>query len=528
MRHGTTVRADGAEAFASWFDDASRTGDALHVLLENVGDDPAEQAALLAEPLPGSGVADGALSNSRGDRLTLGEHLVRRWITHEANGIESHPDLRLSTDADLARLLPSVSSANDVGAAETRARVMLELSRTSAHAMLEASTTQIYTRATAPVENLVVDWFSAMRENVDLALTTPLRASGPAPRYSAETSRGTQPWLDSQELTGVVGALAVDAGTGLHAKDTGAAYDRLVDRELAAAQTSVGAGADVRRDIVRLGFLDQAASAALIAVARRQDALNRSAWQGLAEAGHAIDEIRRGGPMGLVSMVHAYAEGGTLRTTSDDLVIALVRSDVELSQTERDDARRADLVTRIEALTGGCADVRSTITIGAGRAPLLPTAGDLRAARHAEIRAAVDAVLDDQASSSAGPATERLRQRTAPTDRVHIVSSRGPAVCPNWTGCRRRRVSRRVHRAGRLCSDLFGTVRRVGGRPTSPRGRRGVRPQTGARRYSGDSVQMPGTANGVRPVRMDPRRKPSTHQLVVQDAAKIKGCLSSR
>ncbi len=29
MRHGTTVRADGAEAFASWFDDAGRTGDAL-------------------------------------------------------------------------------------------------------------------------------------------------------------------------------------------------------------------------------------------------------------------------------------------------------------------------------------------------------------------------------------------------------------------------------------------------------------------------------------------------------------------
>ena len=55
MRHGTTVRADGAEAFTSSFDDAARTGDALHVLLENVGDDPAEQAALLAEPLPARG-----------------------------------------------------------------------------------------------------------------------------------------------------------------------------------------------------------------------------------------------------------------------------------------------------------------------------------------------------------------------------------------------------------------------------------------------------------------------------------------
>ena len=40
-------------------------------------------------------------------------------------------------------------------------------------------------------------------------------------------------------------------------------------------------------------------------------------------------------------MVHTYVDGGTMRTASDDLVIALVRSDVELAQTERDDARRA-------------------------------------------------------------------------------------------------------------------------------------------------------------------------------------------
>ena len=462
MRHGTTVRPDGAEAFASWFDDAARTGDALHVLLENVGDDPAEQAALLAEPLPGPGVTGGALSNSRGDRLTLGEHLVRRWITHEANGIESHPDLRLATDADLARLLSGVVSGTDAGAAETRARVMLELSRTSAHAMLEASTTRIYARSTAPVENLVVDWFSAMRENVDLALMTPLQASGPAPRYSAETSRGTQPWLDSRELAGVVGALAVDTGMGLHAKDAGAAYDRLVDHELAAAQTTVGGGGDVRRDIVRLGFLDQAASAALVAVARRQDALNRSAWQGLAEAGHAIDEIRRGGPMGLVSMVHTYAQGGTLRTTSDDLVIALVRSDVELSQTELDDARRATLVSRVESLAGGCADVRSTITVGAGRAPLLPTAGDLRAARQVEIRAAVDALLDDKAGGSAGSATERLGQRTGPTDRLHIVRPSHdvqPDACPSGRSSPpEKRRGWRAHtcpRTSGLCADVL-------------------------------------------------------------------------
>ncbi len=299
---------------------------------------------------------------------------------------------------------------------------MLELSRTSAHAMLEASTTRIYTRATAPVEDLVVDWFSAMRENVDLALTTPLQSSGPALAYSAATSRGTQPWLDSQELAGVVGALAVDTGMGLHAKDTvrhttcsSSASSQQCERPSALVATCAATSC-------ALGFLDQAASAALVAVARRQDALNRSAWQGLAEAGHAIDEIRRGGPMGLLSMVHTYAEGGTLRTTSDDLVIALVRSDVEHvpDRARRRPARR--LVTSVEALVGGCAVVRSSITMGAGRAPLLPTADNLRAARQAEIRAAVDAVLADNAGSSAGSATERLR-RTAPTDRAHMVDS---------------------------------------------------------------------------------------------------------
>ena len=179
--------------------------------------------------------------------------------------------------------------------------------------------------------------------------------------------------------------------------------------------------------------------------------------------------------MGLVSMVHTYAEGGTLRTTSDDLVIALVRSDVELSQTERDDARRADLVTRIEALAGGRADVRSTITIGAGRAPLLPTADDLRAARHAEIRAAVDAVLDDQAGSSAGAATERLRQRTAPTDQVHIVEP-GTAVCPSWTRADAGR-SRMRHTVpdGTALHELFDQLTVGAARCSRPRRRRLVR-----------------------------------------------------
>ncbi|MBW8730967.1 MAG: hypothetical protein JF622_08265, partial [Terrabacter sp.] len=422
LAHGTTLHADAGATFASWFDDGSRSGDPVHVLLEHVVDDPAEESALLAEPLPDSDVAAGALANGRGDRITLGEYLVRRWVAHEANGIESHPDLRLSTDTDLARLLASVATSTGEGAAETRARVMLEVSRTSGHAMLEASTTRIYTRATAPLEQLVAEWLSAMRGNVDTALATPLlSADTTTPGYARQNSGAAEPWLDAEELTGVVAALAVDTGMGLHAKDPGAAYGRLVDRELRAAQDTVERGGDVRRDVVRLGFLDQAASAALVAVARRQDVLNRSAWQGLAEAAHVIDEIRRGSVAGLASTVRTYVDGGTMRSAADDLVIALVRSDVELAQTDLDDARRAELVSRIGAITGGRTDVLAAIGLGAARAPLLPTVAELRAARADEIRTAFDAAVKDGSRGRAISATDRLQQRTSPTDRVHVV-----------------------------------------------------------------------------------------------------------
>ena len=432
LAHGTTLRADAGATFASWFDDGSRTGDPVHALLGHVVDDPAETSALLAEPLPDSEAPAGALANSRGDRITLGEYLVRRWVAYEANGIESHPDLRLSTDADLARLLSSVSTPTDEGAAETRTRVMLEVSRTSTHAMLEASTTHLYSGATAPLEHVVADWLSAMRENVDATLATPPLGAAPATGYVRQTSGGMEPWLDAEELTGVLAALAVDTGMGLRAKDAGAAYGGLVDRELRAAQDTTERGGDVRRDVVRLGFLDQAASAALVAVARRQDVLNRSAWQGLAEAGHVIEEIRRGSLADSASTVRTYVDGGTMRTAADDLVIALVRSDVELAQTELDDARRAQLVTRICEVTRGRADVLPAMQLGAARAPPLPTVAELRAVRDAEIRAAFDAAVKDSSRGGANSAADRLKQRTTPTDRVHVVhpSDGSPARPP--------------------------------------------------------------------------------------------------
>ncbi|MGN6524202.1 MAG: hypothetical protein ACTHMZ_13535, partial [Actinomycetes bacterium] len=421
LRGGTTLDAGRAATFASWFDDASRSGDALHVLLEQMGEDPSEHAALLAEPLPDSVVAGGALANSRGDRLTFGEHLVRRWVTVEATGTASHPGLQLATDADLARLLQSVSDDSTAGAAETRARIMLELSRTSAHAMQDASTTRIYAGATAPIEEQVADWLSAMRENVDRALAQhdPLvNASLP---YAAPTSRGMQPWLDGGELTEVVGALAVETGMGLRAKDPGAAYGRLVHTELAAARASARSGGDVYSDVARLGFLDQWASSALVAVSRRQDELNRSALVGMAETTHVVLAIRSGDKDQLWSMVQAYAQGGTARGAVDDLAIALVRSNVELAQTERNDVRRAGLLASLMTITGGGTDVVPSLAAGAQRGPALPAAEELRAARRAEVRGAWVALRDEKLQSLAGAALDRPRDRASAPDQVDAV-----------------------------------------------------------------------------------------------------------
>ncbi|GAA2487339.1 hypothetical protein [Terrabacter carboxydivorans] len=500
LSHGSTLTPDAGQSFSSWFDDAAETGDALHVLLGQLGGDPSDAAALLAEPLPDSAVAGSALANSRGDRLTVGEHLVRRWITHEANGIESRSDLRLASDADLRTLLTRASSAAaggldgaPTGMAETRARIMLEVSRTSRFAMLDASTTQSYSRATAPLEPLVVEWLSAMRENVDLALTTPALGA-PATPYAAPTSTGAQPWLDTRELTGVVGALAVDAGTGLHAREPGAAYDRLVEHELDETQRSVQAGSDVRHDAVRLGFFDQSASAALVDVARRQDTLNRSALQGTAEAGHVIETIMRGGLAGLVSTVHAYVQDGTTRTALDDLVVSLVRSDVELDQTERNDARRAELVSRIAAITGGRDAVLPAMALGAARGPALPTAEALRTARSAEIRAAAEAARQEAAAGTGSTALDRLKDRLGPADRAHVAPS-DPARLPRTPSDAARKIRQSTltesaqktdpwHRSGSWVVDDIAE-------------RASVFSIVGGDGVARVLVQMPGSVNGV-------------------------------
>jgi hypothetical protein len=180
--------------------------------------------------------------------------------------------------------------------------------------------------------------------------------------------------------------------------------------------------------VARLGFFDQSASATLVALARRQDELNRSALNGVAEAAHMLFEIRRGNVTALFTAAHSYLDGGTQRTPQDELVISLVRSNVELAQTEVDDARRADLVTRIEAIAGRRSDVLPAMSVGARRAPALPTAEAVRAARSAEIRTAANAAVKDGAAGIGSSVEERLKQRAAPHDRVHVVD--GPASSP--------------------------------------------------------------------------------------------------
>ncbi|MER7073956.1 hypothetical protein [Terrabacter sp. NPDC000476] len=407
LRRGTTLQPDGSGVFASWFDEAGRTGDALHVVLGEATDEPGAAAALLAEPLPDVGGLGTALANSRGDRLTVGEHLVRRWVVVEAGGTETHEDLQLATDDDLARLLTglaasaaapgTVTGGSGPGlAAEVRARLLLEVSRTSAHAVREASSTALYAAGTAALEPTVVAWLAAMRENLDRALAAPPRPAGDG-TYVAPTTNGPQPLLDADELAGVVAALAVETGTGLHARDPASAYDLLLDGELAATRRSLAEGGSASADLVRLGFLERAAAAALVDVARAQDDLDRAAWQGLAEVKGVAFALRGNPVAGLRTVIGTYATGGTMRTAADDLAVAVVRSDVELEQTLRDDGRRLALVGRVLSIPGigPEASVRAAMDRGAARAPAVPTAPQLRAARAAEVRAAWDAWRDE-------------------------------------------------------------------------------------------------------------------------------------
>jgi hypothetical protein len=394
--HGTTMTPVGGSRFASNFDDASETGDALHTLLLEAGDDPAAAVALLSAPVEGTGA-----TNSRGQPLVLAEALVRRWLTHEASSTSTHTDLALATNDDLVRLMAATGPlTGDDEAAALRARVMAEISRTNAHALQERSTLLLYGRNTSVLESAAVDWVLDMPQSIDATLA--VTPTGTAEAWSIPVDGSHQPRLSLEELTGLVGAFAVEggqprarvlagaAGPGGEDGSPGQAHQRLIEGELdrAAQRSTAPGGADGLDDVTtRIGFFEQASSAALAEVARRRDAANQSMWRTLAEA-KALAVSWREGPQALGLALATLARGGTNRSSQDDLVISLVRSDTELEQTKVNERRSATITAGLDALRSlaGGSEVPTTALLAAGarRAPSLPTSEQVAAARRQE------------------------------------------------------------------------------------------------------------------------------------------------
>jgi hypothetical protein len=417
--HGTTLPAGGAH-FASLFDDADVTGDALHTLLVEAGEDPVTVSDLLSTPVDGHGV-----TNSRGGQLVLAEALARRWVTYEASSPSTSTGLELATNADLARLMAVAGTLSEPAAA-LRARVMSEISRLNSYAQQGFSTIATYERNTAGLESAAVDWVLAMPEAIDLML----RRGGPigADVWAVPMGNEHQPLLRSSELSGLIGAFAVGVDQARTAKTPAADYRRLIDAEVVRAAESERAPGPDGHDLpvaalaTRIGYFEQSASAALIAVSKRQDAANLSMWRSLAEA-KALAIAWREGPRALGAAVATLVSGGTNRTPEDDLAISLLRSHVELEQTTVDEQRTAALAASLDALRSEAPRraVPTAVFFVAGglRAPVLATSDELAAARQQEQRNALALVVEDgappgpEASASRVPDPEAHELYTA-------------------------------------------------------------------------------------------------------------------
>lgn len=412
-RHGTTVSPDGSHLFTSLVEDPDHSGDALHVLLSQAGDDPAESAALLATEVDG-----GILTNARGGALTLAEHLTRRWITYELNGPSTTANLRLATNDDLVRLLRSAAAGGTAQAAAVRARVMVEIARTNSFARQEFSTIHQYERNTGAVESEAVDWVLSMRASVTQALEQPL--FGRPDGWATDGGTGPEPMLHTDELAALVGAFAVATDFGVGAKGPAADYARLLDGELAHARAAAGSGVDVDADITRISFFDAAAAAALTGLARQQDRANESMWQNLAEARNVVVGLF-GGPGTSAAVVQSVLTGGTTRSATDDLVISLVRSNVELAQTEANEQRHAALLATLAGIRttspAGGVTVAELMRRGAAAAPRLPSSQQLREARTAEVAERRRAATESLAGKHLSPdGTRDTLERFAAAD----------------------------------------------------------------------------------------------------------------
>ncbi|OFE16042.1 hypothetical protein BA895_20730 [Humibacillus sp. DSM 29435] len=388
-RHGATVAPHGSDHFTSFFDDANRSGDALHVLLSEVGDDPVAQRELLAGTFDG-----GILTDTRGGPISVAAYLARRFVTYNANAPATSNDLHLATTDDLARLMRASSVGGGALAATLRGKVMAEIGRVSGYAQQGVSSTRQYEHNTAAVENQAVDWALAMHANVTRALNTPGLALD-SDEYASPVGGDFQPVLSVGELSNLVGAFTLSTDFSAGPKAPAENYQRLMTGSVADARADAVSGLSVDDGIQRMAFFDASASWALIGLARRQDELNASMWSNLAEATNFVVALRKG-PRELRDHVKTLVVDGSTKGDYEKLAISMVRSDVELKQSFANEQRTA-------ALTGLLNGIRSTtatgpdslkvlLKSGTNRLTPLPSAGSVLLARVTEIDAAVRAV----------------------------------------------------------------------------------------------------------------------------------------
>ncbi|MEO6999401.1 MAG: hypothetical protein ABI112_15070 [Terracoccus sp.] len=387
-RHGTTISPHGSDRFASFFDDANQSGDALHVLLSEVRNDPGDQLDLLNSSFDG-----GILTDTRGQPISVAAYLARRFVTYNANGPATQNDLHLATSDDLARLMRESSADASHVAATLRGKVMAEVGRVSGYAQQEVSTTTQYERNTAGVENQAVDWVLAMHANVTRALNTP--GLGLGADYASPAGGGFQPVLSVGELSNLVGAFTLSTDFSAGAKEPAANYQRLITGSVDAARVEAARGKNVDENIQRVAFFDASASWALIGLARKQDAFNASMWSNLAEAANFVVALRKG-TKELRSHVKTLIVDRTTLNKYEKLAISVVRSDVELKQSVANEGRTAELTALLNGIRTstptGPDSLKVLLKSGTNRLTPLPSADSVELARVTEIDAAVRAV----------------------------------------------------------------------------------------------------------------------------------------
>ena len=253
--------------------DADATGDALHTLLLEAGDDPVAVAALLSAPRRRAAVDQlprPAARARRGPRPSLGHLRGGRDVDPSRPG----PARPTTTSLDCSRPW----ATGDDGAAGVRARVMAELARTSSFAQQEPSTITLHEGNSAGLESAAVDWVLDMPESIDATLAAP--AAGAAEAWSIPVGASHQPRLSLEELTGLIGAFAVEggrpraAGTAAGLQDlartghlrgpTSASIEGELDRAAQRSAARDGASSGLDDVATRIGYFEQAASAALV------------------------------------------------------------------------------------------------------------------------------------------------------------------------------------------------------------------------------------------------------------------------